>query len=69
MPTSYSKNKEHIYKWREGHKQQWNEYMLKINMERYYNHKEEYNQKRRELYLLRKNPYFGECEIFRRILL
>lgn len=68
MPT-YKQNKEHIYKWRATHREEWNDYMLKKNMERYYINKDEYNQKRKELYHLRKNPYFAECERFRKILL
>ena len=67
MPTPYIKNKEHIYKWRATHREEWNEYMLKKNMERYNNTKEEYNLKRREIYQLRKNPFYAECERFRRI--
>lgn len=69
MTSSYIKNKEHIYNWRDAHKDQWNEYMNKYTTERYYRIRDEYNEKRKELYHLRKNPYYAECERFRKILL
>jgi hypothetical protein len=68
MPT-YKQNKNAINKWRDNHRAEWNEYMSKMNIERYYTHRDEINERRNELYRLRKDPYFKETEIFRKILL
>lgn len=67
--TYNQSNKKSIYKWRDNNKAEWNEYMSKINIMRYYDNKDLINNRRKELYHLRKNPFFLEAEIFRRILL
>lgn len=61
--------KESTYKWRDSHRENYNEYMSSYNMNRYRANKEKINERRVELYQLRKNPYFAESEIFRKILL
>jgi len=69
MPVSYQQNKIHILKWRENHKEQYNEYMSKKSLERYNNNRDVINDRRKELYNERKNdPFYLECKRFRRIL-
>lgn len=68
MTIKYEKNKEHIYKWRETHRDEYNKYMITINANRYQIVKEEFNKKRREKYQQEK-PYIIECRKFRNILI
>jgi len=67
--ASYLVNKKNIYKWRESHRETYNDYMRDINLARYNDKKELINGRRKELYYLRKDPCYVEFEIFRRILL
>ena len=66
---TYQQNKINIYNWREIHREEYNEYMRKVNLEKYYNNKEKFSKQRKEYYLIRKDPYLSQCKIFRNILL
>ena len=68
MTISYEKNKVHIYKWRETHREEYNKYMLEVNLCRYDSIKDNFNKKRREKYQQEKE-YIKECKKFRNILL
>lgn len=68
MP-SYQEIKKNIYKWRETHREAYNAYMKDITLARYNEKKEMINDRRKELYYLRKDPCYTEFETFRRILL
>ena len=68
MTIKYEKNKEHIYKWRETHREAYNKYMIKINASRYETIKDDFNKRRREKYQQEK-PYIIEARKFRNILL
>jgi hypothetical protein len=68
MTIKYEKNKEHIYKWRETHREAYNKYMLNLNLSRYESIKDDFNKKRREKYQQEKE-YIKECRKFRNILL
>jgi hypothetical protein len=71
----YTENiKKNIYKWRETHREEYNEYMLKLNMKHYYDNQEERKKKRMEQYYNNKEiKEYGDYEkiskTFRRILL
>jgi hypothetical protein len=67
--ASYQVNKKNIYKWRETHREAYNAYMKDLTLERYNNNKKLINDRRKELYHLRKDACFKEFEIFRKILL
>jgi hypothetical protein len=67
--ASYQINKKNIYKWRENHRETYNDYMKDLNLARYHNNRDTMNDRRKELRNLRKNPCYAEFEIFRRILL
>jgi hypothetical protein len=67
MPVSYEKNKEHIYKWRENNKDEYNSYMRKLYSNLPGETRDKIRQRRRELYSLRKDTFYLECERFRRI--
>jgi hypothetical protein len=67
MPVSYEKNKEHIYKWRENNKSEYNTYMRKLFANLPDEARDKIRQRRRELYALRKDVFYLECERFRRI--
>jgi hypothetical protein len=67
--ATYLENKKNIYKWRETHREAYNEYMKELTLARYHNKRDLINDRRKELYILRKDPCFVEFEIFRRMLL
>lgn len=69
MTNNYEKNKKHILKWREEHKEEFNNYMKQKTLERYYRCRDKINERRCELKKLRRNTYYCETEIFRKILL
>ena len=52
--------KKNIYKWRETHKEDYNEYMLKVNTKSYYDNQEERQKKRMELYYYNKENNIDE---------
>ena len=53
MPT-YAQNKPHIYKWRETHRESYNEYHLAINRKYQEDNKELITARRRRAYFLKK---------------
>ena len=59
-----------IYNYREKNKEEYNRYMLELNMKRYVNNKEEMNKRRNELsYWRKQNDYDYMAKTFRKILL
>jgi hypothetical protein len=58
-----------IMKWREAHKEEYNEYMRNKILERYNQNKELINNRRKELYHKKKDIFYLECQIFRKILI
>lgn len=64
--TKYEKNKESIYRWREQHRDEYKDYMLRYA--RQYREDEEHKQYFRDMRL--KNYYWKkESEIFRNIMI
>ena len=62
MPTSYCKNKEHIYKWRVTHKSGYNDYQNNFYKNMTPEQKEKRNERIKELRELRKDEFYCECE-------
>lgn len=64
-------SKKAIYKWRETHKENWNEYHNNKEKERYNNNKTIISEKRKEYYSYKKFLYNTNCriefELFRNI--
>ena len=54
------KIKNNIYKWRESNKEDFNEYMLKVNMKYYFANHEERKKKRMENYYYYKQNNIDE---------
>jgi hypothetical protein len=48
------------YKWRDNNKEEYNEYMLKLNMKYYFKNQEERKKKRMEQYYYNKENNFEE---------
>ena len=67
--ASYQVNKKNIYKWRETHREAYNAYMRDLTIARYNEKKDIINERRKELYYLRKDPCYVEFEVFRKIQL
>ena len=55
--------KANIMRWRENNREHYNEYMLEINKQNYYNNQEHFKKKRMERYFFEK-----ECKRLRNIL-
>ena len=64
MPSYNESSKIAIYKWRETHHNEYNEYNKKCCLAYYNKNKDKCNAKRLQLYYYQK-----ECKIFRNILL
>jgi hypothetical protein len=56
-------------KWRENNKEEYNSYMRGKILERYNKNKELINERRKELYQKKKDIFYLECLIFRKILI
>jgi len=63
------KTKTSIMKWRENNKEEYNSYMRGKILERYNKNKELINERRKELYQKKKDIFYLECLIFRKILI
>lgn len=71
MPT-YTQNKVHIYKWRESHREMYNEYHLATSKKYQEENKELITARRRRAYFLKKpssQPFIEEFERLANILI